>query len=290
MPNLKDLRSRIKSVKETRKITAAMKMVAGAKFRKSEKRMLSNKVYTQNLNAMMHAAMKDVGDYDGDKTLLLGHEDAPACYLVFSPDKGLCGSFNGALVRYTRKIFLDHKNANKPFKYIVFGKKAQTLLDKGFSDHKIDLEEEVLTGKEISFEQAHDISQTLVKHLQDKTVGSYTCIYNVFENSMTQTPVLEQLIPHVDEKGDDESFVHVEMEPTLNDLLPNLLSHFLCAKLYQYFLESFTGEQAARMSAMDNATRNADDMIKNLELKYNRTRQAVITTELTEIVAGAEAL
>ncbi len=290
MPSLKDLRVRIKSVKSTQKITSAMKMVAGAKLRKAQERVESARPYTHKLQHMVNNCLADpIPDHEAPM-LMVGNPHIPVHLLVvMTSDRGLCGGFNGNIIRQTKQLIDQLTKQNQQVKLFCIGRKGRDVLKREYQDLLLDSMTEVgKTGP--SFKEAMAISEKLTELLKSGQVGKITCVYSVFKSALTQRVTQTPLIPLTPPQQDGIHHVSYEFEPSRQELLEKLLPYNFATQIFQNLLETHASEHGARMTAMDNATRNAQDVIKRLELNYNRTRQAYITKELIEIISGAEAL
>ncbi|HEY1095903.1 MAG TPA: ATP synthase F1 subunit gamma [Alphaproteobacteria bacterium] len=305
MPSLKDYRTRIASVKNTRKITSAMKMVAASKLRQAQSRAEQAQPYTAHLNDMLARLVMALGnEYQNAAPLLGGHNkrEQKILLLVVSADRGLAGGFNSNLVRDIRRQINLLLADGKDVTIVTVGRKARDLLKRDFPQYLG--EHYALNNK---FATADMIMRALVDTYYNKGFDKAFIAFNHFKNTMTQIPTIRQLIPfrvpetllqnlrRHDEAESARAGYRGEatsiytFEPNATSLLDRLLPLQIAADIYRVILESNAGEQAARMTAMDNATRNAGDMINGLTLSYNRARQAYITKEVSEIVAGAEA-
>ena len=294
MPSLKDLRNRISSVKSTKKITSAMKMVAAAKLRKAQENALQARPYSEKLYNIVKTLVSSVGQNFNRPSLVLGTEkNITELLIVCSADRGLCGGFNGSVVRYTRKKIRKLHSQGKKTKIIFIGKKAFQALKRENSENIIKVFSDV-TNKIIDFNLAKEISDLIVSNFDEGTFDSCNLIYTQFNSAINQEVKEKSLVPLVteDDSLDNQSSIQQDYhyEPDEENILNNVVPQNLSVQLFTALLESVASEQGARMTAMDNATRNANDMIDNLTLFYNRSRQAVITKELIEIISGAEAI
>ena len=290
MPSLKDLKNRIGSVKSTQKITSAMKMVAAAKLRRAQDQAIASRPYTSRMDNIVSKISSKASGTSID--LLAGKEDNKTQLLVvFSADRGLCGGFNGSITRTVRKeVQALHKNGIK-VKLLMVGKKSADALNRDFGELYIDR----LEGKsgKPSFTDAEILAKKIITLFENDEFGSCRVIYNKFISVISQEITYKSLIPaevkenEVEDNIDNSIF---EFEPSEEEILNDLLPRNLATQLFSSQIESTASELAARMTAMDNATRNAGEMIDKLTLLYNRTRQAVITKELIEIISGAEAV
>ena len=293
MASLKDLKTRINSVKSTQKITAAMKMVAAAKLRRAQDAAESGRPYSTRMRQVI-GNLASKADASSAPQLLVGNgKDQTHLLVVMSADRGLCGGFNGTVTRQTRAEVARLQAENKTVKLLMIGRKSADALRREFGDLYID-RYEGLQGTSVNYSDAAKIADTIRTGFEAGEFDVCTLIFNKFKNAITQEITLTQLIPaEVDnsEVGDgDAPAVSYEYEPEEDELLASLLPRNLSTQMYGALLESSAAELAARMTAMDNATRNAGELIDRLTLVYNRTRQANITSELIEIISGAEAI
>jgi len=290
MANLKDLKTRINSVKSTQKITAAMKMVAAAKLRRAQEAAESGRPYANRMRRVT-ANLAAKADVNSAPALLVGNgKSATHLLVVISADRGLCGGFNGSITRQTRTEVTRLQDEGKTVKLLMVGRKSADALRREYGKQFIDSFEGI-QGTSVSFSDAASLADTIRNGFEAGDYDVCTMIYNKFVNAITQEITLTQLIPAETNAIDDsDANVHYEYEPEEDELLDSLLPRILSTQLYSALLESSAAELAARMTAMDNATRNAGDLIDRLTLVYNRTRQAAITSELIEIISGAEAV
>jgi len=290
MPSLKDLKNRIGSVKSTQKITSAMKMVAAAKLRRAQDQAIASRPYTSLMdNIVSKISSKATGS---GIDLLTGKEDNKTQLLVvFSADRGLCGGFNGSITRTVRKEVKDLNKNGIKVKLLMVGKKSADALNRDFGDLYID-RIEGKSGKP-NFTDAEILAKKIITLFENDEFGVCRVVYNKFISAIAQEITYKSLIPaevkqnEVQDNLDNSVF---EFEPSEEEILTDLLPRNLATQLFSSQIESTASELAARMTAMDNATRNAGEMIDKLTLQYNRTRQAVITKELIEIISGAEAV
>ena len=294
MASLKFLRNRISSVKSTQKITKAMKMVAAAKLRKAQQNAENARPYSEKLNSIISNLKNSVTDMDSAPKLLVGNQknEIHLC-VVLSSDRGLCGGFNTNICRKAKVYFEKILNEKKTLKIIVVGGKANDQLKRKYNQYIIDritLKDE----KVVSFGKAQEITDKILNLFIRSEFDICTLFYNQFKSVISQIPQAQQLIPvSIEQKSNQQTLVNnseYEYEPDENDILENLLPKNIATQIYAAFLENQASEQGSRMTAMDNATRNAGDLISKLTINYNRTRQAVITKELIEIISGAESL
>lgn len=300
MPSLKDYRDRITSVKSTRKITSAMKMVAASKLKKAQTQAEASQPYAVAMSEMLaHVAASLPADFAGPKLLVGTGKDQTHLLIVVSSDRGLCGGFNGNLARQVKKDIAELTAAGKDVKIICAGRKVFDILKLEHADMIIKTYTGIGQKGRIDFASAREITDYVLQDFEDGAFDVCTLMYNEFKNVLTQTPAAQQLIPFKMPEVDGDEEVKEEVsgpvapygfEPEESIILGQLLPRNLGVQLFRALLDSAAGEQAARMTAMDNATRNAGDMINDLSIQYNRARQAFITKELIEIISGAEAV
>jgi F-type H+-transporting ATPase subunit gamma len=297
MPSLKDLRSRIDSVKSTQKITSAMKMVAAAKLRRAQENAEAARPYAQRMERMLGSLAGSLGGTEGAPKLLAGTGAEETHLLVaFTANRGLCGGFNGSIVRRVREMAKDLKANGKTVKILCVGRKGHDVLKREFAADIVGCIEDI--GKRhVEYHEAVEVADKVTEFFDGGEFDVCTIVFNRFQSAMTQIVTPQQLIPFVPAEDDDKAEEDTSgpqpvyiFEPEEEAILENLLPRNLAVQIFQALLESSASEHGARMTAMDNATRNAGDMIDNLTLTYNRTRQAFITKELIEIISGAEAL
>lgn len=303
MASLKDLRVRISSVKSTQRITSAMKMVAAAKLRRAQENAEATRPYAERMERMLGSLAQSAVTAGTAPPLLAGSgKDEVHLIILVTSDRGLCGGFNGSVSRWTRKHILQLRADGKQVKLLIIGRKGRGIMRREFGDIIIDTIED--TTKPIPmFETAAEIAQRARDMFEAGECDVCTIIYNKFISALTQEVTPQQLIPFAlpeldaadGETSDEqdsglESGAVYEYEPDEQEILADLLPRNLSVQVFRTMIESFASEQGARMTAMDNATRNAGDMIDRLSTDYNRMRQAAITTELIEIISGAEAL
>ena len=292
MPNLKDLKTRINSVTSTQKITSAMKMVAAAKLRRAQEAAESGRPYATRMRAVI-ASLAANADKSSASELLVGRAAVKTHLLVIiSADKGLCGGFNGSVARLA-KLEIDRlESEGKSVQIYFVGRKAADALGSAISDRTFARVEGV-QGTNLGFESASEIASKIITGFEEGQFDAVSVIFNRFVNAITQEVTHTSLIPvQIDAPEDEgsESAIFYDYEPEEAEILSALLPRNMSTQIFSALLESSAAELAARMTAMDNATRNAGDMIDRLTLVYNRTRQANITKELIEIISGAEAL
>lgn len=294
MPSLKEFRNRIASVKSTRKITAAMKMVAASKLRRAQQQAEANQPYADRMANMLGRLVANVDIDEMSPVLLAGTGNQKTHLLiVVTSDRGLCGGFNAYAVRMARLKIRDLVDAGKEVKIICVGRKGRDALRRDHAD-KIIHTVEGMGRKGVTFGDAHEVSTLVTEMIERGDIDVCTVIYNRFRSVIAQIPTTTQLIPFVapafEEEQTDAPKALYSYEPSEEQILADLLPRNLSVQIYRALMDSAAGEQAARMTAMDNATRNAGDMINKLTLRYNRARQAYITKELIEIISGAEAV
>jgi F-type H+-transporting ATPase subunit gamma len=290
MASLKDLKTRINSVKSTQKITAAMKMVAAAKLRRAQEAAEAGRPYADRMRRVV-AALAAKANADSAPALLVGNgKSATHLLIVISADRGLCGGFNGSITRQTRAEVARLRGAGKTVKLLMVGRKSGDALRRELGDSYID-RIEGMQGTSVAYAGVAELADKVRVGFEAGDFDVVSMIYNKFVSAITQEVNVTQLIPaEVAETADDDGGVSYEYEPEEDELLASLLPRSLTTQIYSALLESSAAELAARMTAMDNAIRNAGDLIDNLTLVYNRTRQATITKELIEIISGAEAV
>ena len=291
MPSLKDLKNRIGSVKSTQKITSAMKMVAAAKLRKAQEQAIASRPYCSSMEKIVSSLANKL--IDNAPELLKGKKEIKKQLLVvFSADRGLCGGFNGSISRAVKLEVKKSKDLGIETKLLFVGRKSADTLKKDFQQHIVD----IVTGNSTNpiYSDALSISSKIVDLYQRDEFGSCKIIFNKFVSAITQEVTLKSLIPietnNEDVSNNNQVSSVYEYEPSEEVILEELLNKNIATQLFSAQMESTASELAARMTAMDNATRNAGDLIDRLTLQYNRTRQAFITKELIEIISGAEAL
>jgi F-type H+-transporting ATPase subunit gamma len=294
MPSLDDLKKRIGSVKSTQKITKAMKMVAAAKLRRAQESAESSRPYSDTMNDVISSVSKKVTSTSSDRNLLSGTgENQIQLLILFTSERGLCGGFNSSITKKIREKIEELLSLNKTVKVICVGKKGYDILKRKYSSLIVDVID-MKAVKSISYQDAKNISQNIIKMFFDNEFDSCSIFYNKFKSVIDQIPTEHMILPiynHEDSNADEIlSTSMLEFEPSESDILDELLPLNFAVQIFKALLESAASEQGARMSAMDNASRNASDMIDKLTLFYNRSRQAVITNELIEIISGAEAV
>ena len=291
MPSLDDLKKRITSVKSTQKITKAMKMVAAAKLRKAQEMAEKGRPFSDKMDAIIQNLSKAIDDPTNAPRLLVGTgEDKTHLCIVMTADRGLCGGFNTNIVKQAKNYFQKILKDNKTLKIITVGTKGLDQLKRDYGKYivkKINFKDK----KKISFEEAELIGNEIVKLFKNNEFDKCIIFFNKFKNVMTQIPQNQQVIPaKKDDKSKEEQNSSYEFEPDEDEILEDLLPKNISTQIYKGFLENSASEQGSRMTAMDNATRNAGDLVEKLTINYNRSRQAAITKELIEIISGAESL
>ena len=293
MPNLKDLKTRITSVKSTRKITSAMKMVAASKLRRAQELAESSRVYSESLGFILSSLAGGSKDNSDLPELLVGRQSPKiALLIVNSSDRGLCGGFNSSLFRSAVTWIKEKKAKGFEVKLMPIGKKASAFYKR--SELEIIEKFEDLNTNSRQLEVSEQVKNQITELFKSNSIDEVSILYNKFISAIAQEPTYKSLIPleqtNGEEVSDEEKKSSFEFEPEKNELLEYLIPRNFLTQIYGSILESSAAEHAARMTSMDNATRNAGDMIDGLTMKYNRTRQAVITKELIEIISGAEAV
>lgn len=293
MPNLKDLKNRISSVKSTRKITKAMQMVAAAKLRRAQDAAEQSRPYTERFNAVMGALAASVGDSDSAPKLLSGTgKDDVHLLIVMTSERGLCGGFNANIAKLAKAKATELLGKGKTLKILTVGKKGRDAIKRDFGDYfvgHVDLSE----VKRLGYADAQGIAKDVLGRFDAGEFDVATIFYSKFVNVVSQIPTEQQIIPAAFDapEGDSAEVTTLyDYEPDEEAILADLLPRGVATQIFSALLENGASEQGARMSAMDNATRNAGEMIEKLTIQYNRSRQAVITNELIEIISGAEAL
>lgn len=294
MASLKDLRNRIASVKATQKITKAMQMVAAAKLRRAQDAAEAARPYAERMESVLANLAAGMAGKPGAPALLAGTgSDQVHLVIVATADRGLCGGFNSSIARLAREHIFKLIREGKTVKILTVGRKGRDTLKRFFSD-KIVKSYEFTGIRQIGFTQAEDVAQTVLTMFDAGEFDVATLFFSKFVNVVTQVPTAQQLIPAsvpTSAKGGvDLGGAVYDYEPDETEILKDLLPRNLEVQIFKALLENVAGEFGAKMSAMDNATRNAGEMIKKLNITYNRSRQAMITKELIEIISGAEAL
>ena len=291
MPNLKDLKNRIESVKNTRKITKAMQMVAAAKLRRAQEAAEASRPYSERFNSVLASLAASVGSSEGAPLLLRGTgKQGVHLLVVMTAERGLCGGFNSNIAKLAKNHAAELISAGKQVKVITVGKKGRDALKRELGDffiEHVDLSE----FKSIKYVNAQSIAKGILARFDDNEYDVATIFYSKFVNVVSQIPTAQQIIPaSFDEASSSANQTVYDYEPDEETILADLLPRGVATQIFSALLENAASEQGARMSAMDNATRNAGEMIDKLTIEFNRSRQAVITNELIEIISGAEAL
>ncbi len=293
MPSLKDLKNRIESVKSTRKITKAMQMVAAAKLRRAQEAAEQSRPYTERFTAVMAGLAASVGGSASAPKLLSGTgKDDVQLLVIMTSERGLCGGFNTNISKLARTTAQNLIAAGKTVKILTVGKKGREALKREFGEYYIG-HVDLSDVKNVGYANAQEIARDVLTRFDTGEFDVATIFYAKFINVVTQVPTAQQIIPaafEADEGDDAGATTLYDYEPSEEAILADLLPRGVATAIFSALLENGASEQGARMSAMDNATRNAGDMIDRLTIQYNRSRQAVITNELIEIISGAEAL
>jgi len=292
MPSLDDLKKRIKSVKSTQKITKAMKMVAAAKLRKAQENAEKGRPYSQKMQNIILNLTKSIKDPTNAPKLLVGTgKDEDYLCVVLTADRGLCGGFNSNICKLAKSKFKKILSEGKKLKIITVGTKGLDQIKRDYGKHIIK-KFSFKDKKQISFTEAELIGNEIINLFNLKEFDKCILFYNNFKNVITQIPQSQQIIPAESETSDlkREENLSYEFEPDEDEILEDLLPKNISTQVFKAFLENAASEQGSRMTAMDNATRNAGDLVDKLTINYNRSRQASITKELIEIISGAESL
>ena len=294
MPSLDDLKKRIKSVKSTQKITKAMKMVAAAKLRKAQESAERGRPYSKKMQNIILNLTKSINNPENAPKLLVGTgNDQIYLCVVMTADRGLCGGFNSNICKLAKNHFKKLLSEGKKIKIIAVGSKGLDQIKRDYGQHiikKFSFKEK----KQISFKEADIVGREIIELFNKKEFDKCVIFYNNFKNVITQIPQAQQIIPTelADLKDGDKNQEQIsyEFEPDEDEILEDLLPKNISTQVFKAFLENAASEQGSRMTAMDNATRNAGDLVDKLTINYNRSRQASITKELIEIISGAESL
>ena len=291
MASLDDLKKRIASVKSTQKITKAMKMVAAAKLRKAQESAEKGRPYSEKMNNVILNLSSGISDKENAPKLLsgTGNDNVHLC-IIMTSDRGLCGGFNSNIIKKAKSYFSKILSEGKKLKIITVGSKGNDQLKRMYGD-KIIENISFKESKNANYFDADKVRKVVIEKFENSEFDICTIFYNQFKNVITQIPQAQQIIPLNSEdsveKTSEESY---EFEPDEDEILSNLLPKNISTQIFKAMLENSASEQGSRMSAMDNATRNAGEMVDKLTIKYNRSRQAAITKELIEIISGAESL
>ena len=291
MASLDDLKKRISSVKSTQKITKAMKMVAAAKLRRAQENAERGRPYSEKMNNIILNLSSSVSDKENAPKLLhgTGQEKTHLC-VVLTSDRGLCGGFNSNIIKKAKLFFQKISNENKSLKIITVGSKGYDQLKRQYKNNIIE-KLSFKDSKNISYFDANKVGKIIIEKFEKEEFDVCTIFYNQFKNVITQIPQEQQIIPlKTENEKDQTNNESYEFEPEEDEILSNLLPKNISTQIFKAMLENSASEQGSRMSAMDNATRNAGEMVDKLTIEYNRSRQAAITKELIEIISGAESL
>ena len=292
MPSLDDLKKRIKSVKSTQKITKAMKMVAAAKLRKAQESAEKGRPYSQKMQNIILNLTKAINDPQNAPKLLVGTgEDKKYLCVVLTADRGLCGGFNSNICKLAKTNFKKILSEGKELNIITVGSKGHDQIKREYEKYVIK-KFSFKDKKNISFNEADEVGKEIISLFNQNKFDKCIIFYNNFKNVITQIPQAQQIIPAETKnlkEGNDQNFSY-EFEPEEDEILEDLLPKNISTQVFKALLENAASEQGSRMTAMDNATRNAGDLVDKLTIDYNRSRQASITKELIEIISGAESL
>jgi len=292
MPSLDDLKKRITSIKSTQKITKAMKMVAAAKLKRAQENAEKGRPFSEKMNNIILNLSNSISDKDNASKFLVGTgKDSTYLCVVITADRGLCGGFNTNICRKARNHFDKILKENKTLKIFTVGSKGHDQLKRIYGKYIV--EKVNFKGfKKITYKEAENVGKIIIKLFNESQFDVCKIFYNKFKNVITQIPQEQQLIPIESQKKGEEKISDnfYEFEPEENETLNDLLPRNITTQIFKAFLENAASEQGSRMTAMDNATRNAGDLVDRLTINYNRSRQAAITKELIEIISGAESL
>ena len=291
MASLDDLKKRISSVKSTQKITKAMKMVAAAKLRRAQEGAEKGRPYSDRMNNIILNLSKNINDKENAPKLLSGSgKDEVHLCVVMTSDRGLCGGFNSNIIKKAKSYFQKMNDEGKKIKIITVGSKGYDQLKRLYENdilEKISFKE----SKNANYFDAEKVGKIIIEKFEKKEFDVCVIFYNQFKNVITQIPQEQQIIPLKTSEAENNSIIdNYEFEPEEDEILSNLLPKNISTQIFKAMLENSASEQGSRMSAMDNATRNAGEMVDKLTIEYNRSRQAAITKELIEIISGAESL
>ena len=291
MASLDDLKKRISSVKSTQKITKAMKMVAAAKLRRAQESAEKGRPYSEKMNNIILNLSNGISDIENAPKLLSGTgEDKVHLCVVMTSDRGLCGGFNTNIIKKAKIFFQKILDEGKTLKIITVGSKGYDQLKRVYGDNIVE-RISFKDSKNVNYFDADKVGKILIEKFEKKEFDVCTIFYNQFKNVITQIPQEQQIIPlKTSEEAENSSEDNYEFEPEEDEILSNLLPKNISTQIFKAMLENSASEQGSRMSAMDNATRNAGEMVDKLTIQYNRSRQAAITKELIEIISGAESL
>ena len=291
MASLADLKKRIASVKSTQKITKAMKMVAAAKLRRAQESAEKGRPYSEKMNNIILNLSSGISDKENAPKLLSGSgNDKVHLCVVMTSDRGLCGGFNSNIIKKAKSYFVKLEEEGKDLKIITVGSKGNDQLKRAYGN-KIIANISFKESKHANYFDAEKVGKMVIEKFEAEEFDVCTIFYNQFKNVITQIPQAQQIIPlNVENSEEDKSEDSYEFEPDEDEILSNLLPKNISTQIFKAMLENSASEQGSRMSAMDNATRNAGEMVDKLTIEYNRSRQAAITKELIEIISGAESL
>ena len=290
MASLDDLKKRIASVKSTQKITKAMKMVAAAKLRRAQESAERGRPYSEKMNNIILNLSSGISDKENAPKLLSGTgENKIHLCVVMTSDRGLCGGFNSNIIKKAKSYFSKILDEGKQLKIITVGSKGNDQLKRVYGD-KIIQNISFKESKNANYFDADKVGRIIIEKFEAGEFDICTIFYNQFKNVITQIPQSQQVIPLNNKDDEKKSEDNYEFEPDEDEILNNLLPKNISTQIFKAMLENSASEQGARMSAMDNATRNAGEMVDKLTIEYNRSRQAAITKELIEIISGAESL
>jgi len=291
MASLDDLKKRISSVKSTQKITKAMKMVAAAKLRRAQESAERGRPYSEKMNNIILNLSSGISDQENAPKLLSGTgDDKVHLCVVMTADRGLCGGFNSNIIKKAKAYFQRLSESGKTLKIITVGSKGYDQLKRLYQENIIE-NISFKDSKNANYFDADKVGKIIIEKFENKEFDVCTIFYNQFKNVITQIPQEQQIIPlKTTEEKDKSSEENYEFEPDEDEILGNLLPKNISTQIFKAMLENSASEQGSRMSAMDNATRNAGEMVDKLTIEYNRSRQAAITKELIEIISGAESL
>ncbi len=294
MPSLDDLKKRIKSVKSTQKITKAMKMVAAAKLRKAQENAEKGRPYSKKMQNIILNLTKSISDPENAPKLLVGTgKDQVYLCVVLTSDRGLCGGFNSNICKLAKTNFKNLLSEGKEIKIITVGSKGLDQIKREYGKYVIK-KLSFKNKKQISFNEAEIVGKEIIELFNKNEFDKCIIFYNNFKNVITQIPQAQQIIPaekiESNDKDKTEEKLSYEFEPDEDEILEDLLPKNISTQVFKALLENAASEQGSRMTAMDNATRNAGDLVDKLTINYNRSRQASITKELIEIISGAESL
>ena len=291
MASLDDLKKRIASVKSTQKITKAMKMVAAAKLRRAQESAEKGRPYSEKMNNIILNLSGGISDKENAPKLLSGSgNDKVHLCVVMTSDRGLCGGFNSNIIKKAKSYFVKLEEEGKDLKIITVGSKGNDQLKRAYGN-KIIANISFKESKHANYLDAEKVGKMVIEKFEAEEFDVCTIFYNQFKNVITQIPQAQQIIPlNVENSEEDKSEDSYEFEPDEDEILSNLLPKNISTQIFKAMLENSASEQGSRMSAMDNATRNAGEMVDKLTIEYNRSRQAAITKELIEIISGAESL